>query len=203
MTRFVLSLAFALLLAAQPAGAGVTSLEESLADKVLGDPKAPVTILEHSSLGCPHCAAFHKETLPRIKAEYIDTGKAKLIFRDFPLGAPALAASMVARCGGAGERYFGFLELLFQTQAKWAGAPNPLKELENIAKMGGMSPQDVQQCMANEALMKGLQENQKQSQIKYNVEATPTFVVNATRIPGAVTYDDFKKVLDAELAKIK
>jgi protein-disulfide isomerase len=203
LTKTLLSLAFAiLLLAGGPARADIVSTEEAMAPKILGNPDAPVTILEFSSLGCPHCATFHKDTLPKVKAEYIDTGKAKLILRDFPLGAPALAAAMVSRCGG-NARYYGFVELFFQTQAKWAGAQNPLQEIENIAKMGGMGPKDVQQCWAREDLLKAIQEDQKQAQIKYNVEATPTFNVNGTRIPGAVTFDDFKKVVDAELAKLK
>lgn len=203
LTRSILSLALAvLLLAAGPARAGVASLEEAMAEKVIGDPKAPVTIIEYASLGCSHCADFHKQTLPQIKKAYIETGKAKMIFREFPLGGPAMAAAMIARCGG-NAKYFGLVDLFFMTQAKWTAAPNPLVELEKLAKQAGMSSADVEACTGNEALFKAIQEQQKEGVTKYNVEATPTFNINGTRIPGAVTFEDFKKVMDAELAKTK
>lgn len=203
LTRSILSVAFALLLlAAGPARAGIASLEEAMAEKAIGDAKAPVTIIEYASLGCSHCADFHKQTLPLIKKAYIDTGKARMIFREFPLGGPAMAASMIARCGG-NAKYFGLIDLFFLTQAKWTAAPNPLLELEKLAKQAGMSSDDVQACTGSDALFRAIQEQQKEGQLKFNVEATPTFNVNGTRIPGAVTFDDFQKVMEAELAKTR
>jgi protein-disulfide isomerase len=90
--------------------------------KVLGDPDAPVEIREYSSLTCPHCRSFHMETLPSVKADYIDTGKAKLVYRDFPLDLRAWLAAAVAHCAGP-ERFFTFLGVLYDEQERWATAP--------------------------------------------------------------------------------
>jgi len=97
------------------------SLQDMLADKVLGSAAAPVAIIEYSSLTCPHCASFHKDTLPQIRTTYIDTNKVRLVYRDYPLDQAALSAAMIARCSG--ERYFAAVDLLFATQNAWAGAP--------------------------------------------------------------------------------
>ena len=190
------------MLAVSPALAGVASMEEALSEKVLGKADAPVTIIEYSSLGCSHCAAFHKDTLPEIKKNYIDTGKAKLILRDFPLGGPALAAAMLARCSG-NARYFGFVEMLFRSQESWAMTNDPLGELGKVARIGGMGEADFNTCLQNEKLMKALQDGMRKAQLEHDVEATPTFIVGDTRIPGALPYVDFKKVLDEALAKAK
>ncbi len=108
MSRFVLGIGIlALLLAAPPAAAGTAPLEDAVAEMVMGRDDAPVTMIEYSSLACPHCAAFHREVLPKLKETYIGPGKVRLVFRDFPLGGLALAAAMVARCGGR-EKYFGY-----------------------------------------------------------------------------------------------
>ena len=110
LSKKLLGIAFALFLAfGQTAHAGVASLEDALSEKSMGKKDAPVTIIEYSSLGCPHCAAFHRETLPQIKKDYIDTGKVRLIFNDMPFGTPALAAAALARWGGT-KRFFGFVE---------------------------------------------------------------------------------------------
>jgi len=120
-----------------PARAAIVSDEEAKAEMGLGKADAPVTMIEYSSLGCPHCAAFHLETLPQIKKDYIDTGKVRLVFRDFPLGTPALAASMIARCAGP-KKFFGFIEIMFRSQPQWSRSQNPMPALTKVARLGGL-----------------------------------------------------------------
>lgn len=190
----------ALLLAQAPAGAGNAPMEEALADKTLGREDAPVVITEYSSLGCGHCAQFHAETLPRIRANYIDTGKARLIFRDYPLGAPALAAAMLARCGGA-DKYFGFVEIFFRGQSTWVDAKDPLEGLLKTVRFAGMSREDFDACLANEELLKAIQAKADAARDKQDVEATPTFFINGEKISGAQPYETFAAAIDAALAK--
>jgi protein-disulfide isomerase len=149
---------------------------DMLTDRVLGDPNAPVTIYDYSSMTCPHCAAFHTDTLPQLKKDFIDTGKAKLVFRDFPFDAVALRASMLARCSPP-ERYFGFLDVLFRSQQKWATAQDPLASLAQTGRLAGVSQQDFDACMANEELVNGLVQKRLDAEQKYEVRSTPTFVL--------------------------
>jgi len=188
----------ALLLTATFAASGKPlDTEEAMKDRVLGDPKAPVTIIEYSSLGCPHCAKFHKETFPAVKKNYIDTGKAKLVYRDYPIGGAAYAAAMMARCAPP-SRYFQFIDVLFKNQPMWASqsVKDPRAALARIGKLGGMSQADFDECLKNEALFKGLQNVQLEGKQKFDVNATPTFIVNGEKISGARSYEEFRKVLD-------
>lgn len=195
MTRFAWILGALLLALAATASAEPLSTEEALKERTLGDPKAPITIIEYSSLGCPHCAKFHVETLPKIKENYIDTGKAKLVYRDFPFGGAAYAAAMMARCAPA-SRYFQFLDVLFKNQETWAQSKDPRAALARIGKLGGMSDADFDACLKNEALFEGIRNVQLEGKQKFEVNATPTFFVNGTRISGAQPYEEFRKVLD-------
>ena len=111
------------------------TLEQAMKDRSLGDANAQVTITEYSSLTCSHCMVFHRDILPDIKKHYIDTGKVKLVFRDFPLGGLAMAAAMMARCA-APERYFGIIEILFRGQSDWANSKNPMEALTRIGRLG-------------------------------------------------------------------
>ena len=119
--------------------------------KVLGDPNAPVTIIEYASLSCPHCARFHAERMPWLKETFIDTGRAKLEYRDFPLNAPALWGAMLAHCAGP-KHYFAYLDFLFKKQAQWAFTDNPQEGLKALAKQAGMSGTKFDTCMRNESL---------------------------------------------------
>lgn len=167
---------------------------DMLSDRVLGDPNAPITIYDFSSMTCPHCAAFHTETLPELKKEFIDTGKAKLVYRDFPFDAVALRASMLARCSPP-ERYFGFLDVLFRSQQKWITAEDPLAALAQTGRLAGVSQQDFDACMANEELVNGLVEKRLEAEQKYEVRSTPTFVLvqgdRQEKIVGNQTLDQF------------
>ena len=169
-----------------------------MADKVMGRDDAPVTIIEYSSLTCPHCASFHEDTLPMIKKTYIDSGKARLIYRDYPLGGLALAAAMMARCAGT-ERYFGFIELLFRNQEKWAQSKNPTAELARIALFGGMQQKEFDACLKNEPLMNAIRSRAEADGKKHGIDSTPTFIIEGKKISGAYPFDHYKKIIDDAL----
>ncbi|HEX7970239.1 MAG TPA: DsbA family protein [Stellaceae bacterium] len=169
-------------------------------DHILGKADAPVTIIEYASLTCPHCAEFDRTTLPKIKEAWIDTGKAKLVFRDFPLDGLALRAAMLARCAPP-QRYFGFIDTLFQSQNTWARATDPQQALGRIAKLGGMTDEQFQSCMKNEELANAVAASGQAAQKDYGVESTPTFFVNGAKLVGAKPYDEFDKALAAAQPK--
>ncbi|MSO85684.1 MAG: DsbA family protein [Rhodospirillales bacterium] len=185
---------------AGPAAAAIASLQDALAERVLGRSDAPVTIVEYASLGCSHCASFHKDTLPRIKAEYLDTGRARLVFTDFPFGGPALAASMVARCAPK-ESFFGLIELFFREQEHWLRAREPIKEIERIARFGGMTEQDVQACLEFQPLLAGVRERAEAASRQHGINSTPTFLIEGTLIVGAQPYEAFRDAIEATLKK--
>jgi protein-disulfide isomerase len=182
------------------ARAAEQTLEEMLADRVLGDPEASVTIYEYSSLACPHCATFHSEVLPKVKEKYIDTGKAKLVFRDFPTGGDggsrATIAAMLARCAPP-EQYFGFLDVLFRTQANWFSAPDPIAALGQIGQLGGMGAEAFDACMNNETLFQGIRNAQVRYGKDLHVESTPTFIFNddEERIVSNRGWEEFDAVM--------
>ena len=201
LSRFVLGIGIlTLLLAAPPAAAGNVPLAEAVAEMVMGRDDAPVTMIEYSSLACPHCAAFHRDVLPKIKETYIDTGKVRLVYRDFPLGGLALVAAMVARCGGR-EKYFGFIEVLFRSQAQWSRSDNPRRELARVARFGGISQKDFEACLVSEPLMTDIRERAADAQQKLGIESTPTFIIEGEKILGARPFEDFRDVIEKALKK--
>ncbi len=201
LPRLLLGLVFlAILLPAWPAFVGEQARDHSLAEKVRGHSDAPVTMIEYSSLTCPHCMAFHRDTLPKIKKAYIETGKVKLIFRDFPLDSLALAAAMLARCA-APERHSGMIEMLFRSQEIWSQGNKTLRDLERIVRFGGMSKNDVEACLNNETLMKAIQAKAVAGEKEYTISSTPTFIVEGEKMSGNLTFEDFRVVLDKALAK--
>ena len=167
-------------IAASPVLAAETPQPQS-DDRVLGDAKAPITIFEYASLTCPHCAVFDQETLPKLKTEWIDTGKAKLILRDYPLDQSALLAAMVARCAPP-DRFYAFIDTLFQSQLSWAQSSNVKGSLARIAKVGGMSQAEFDQCVADQKLSDSIINSRLNGQQHYGVDSTPTFFVGAQRL---------------------
>ena len=192
--RILAAVAGALMLLAVQAVAEPMATEEALKDRILGDPNAPVTILEFASMTCPHCASFHAETLPELKRKYIDTGKVKLILRDFPFDRWALTASMMARCAPA-DRYHTFVDVLFKYQEQWARAENPLTALKRIGQLGGLSPEDFDACLANEELMNGIIQGRLDATEEFDINSTPTFVIGDQVINGAQPFEAFDEVL--------
>ena len=184
-----------------PSYSGIATFTNSIKEMVIGQANAPLTIVEYASLGCSHCASFHYETYPQLKKDYIDTGKVKLVFRDFPLGTPALAATMIARCSGP-ERYFGFVDMFFRAQSQWSRANNPLDALTKVARFGGMPPADVQTCINNQKLLDHIQRLKKKAYENDGVNSTPYFVIGTEKLSGGLPYEEFKKIVDRELAKV-
>jgi protein-disulfide isomerase len=163
-----------------------------LGDMALGDEKAPVTIIEYASMTCPHCAAFHATTFPELKKRYIDTGKVRFIFREFPLDQLALAGFLLARCAGP-DKYFPMIDTLFQKQKEWV-IQKPLGPLMAIAKQAGMSETAFNECLQNQKLVDGI-EDVRQRAMKLKVESTPSFFVNGKPLRGAFSIEDFEKAI--------
>src|SRR5258708_4360995 len=153
-------------------------------DRILGKADAPVTIFEFASLTCPHCAAFEKDILPQIKTAWIDTGKAKLVFRDFPLDGSALKAAMVARCAPP-ERFYGFIDMLFAQQASWGTSADPTASLSRLAQLGGMSEDKFQACLKDDALQNKILAGRLPGEKEFKVEPTPTFLINGQRLAAS------------------
>jgi protein-disulfide isomerase len=166
--------------------------------RVMGDPDAPVTLIEYSSLTCPHCAAWHRDTLPRLKETYIDTGKVKLVARDYPLNEGAALGTLFARCA-AEERYFPLVDLLFEQQSSWARSQNMIQELARLASFAGMSQEDINQCLQNEELYAAILEQREVWSQTHDIGSTPTFVVNGEMIVGNQPYERFEAAIEAAL----
>jgi protein-disulfide isomerase len=181
---------------AGPAQVPVDELMKSdLPEIVIGKADAPVTIVEYASMTCGHCAAFHNNVLPKLKEKYIDTGKARLVFRDFPLDNIAAAVSMLARCvGGDGSQ--AFIGEMFKRQQAWAFAPgNPVPRLFEMARQAGFTQATFDKCLTDQKLLEQIEAGRKRASEKFGVNATPTFFINGKRL-GGVTLADFEKAID-------
>lgn len=171
-----LALALTALLAfSAPAMAGKVDVESALADKTIGNADAPVTIIEYASLTCHHCANFHNKVLPEVKKQLIETGKAKLIFRDFPLDGVALKGSMMARCAPE-DKFFPLLSVIFSNQERWTKAQDPVQSLAQLGALAGMDADRIKECMADEPLQKEILERQQKAQKAHNIHETPSFL---------------------------
>jgi protein-disulfide isomerase len=168
-------------------------------DYFIGSADAPVTIFEYASFTCPHCRDFHNETLPQIKAEYIDTGKVKLVFRQFALNNVDLRIGMAARCAPA-DKYMAIGDALYQTQESWMAASDPMVPVKQLMSMAGLAPATFDACVADEKnadpIVAGIDEADKQ----YGVSSTPTFFIGAEKIEGAKSFEEFKAAIDRQLA---
>jgi protein-disulfide isomerase len=193
LNRLLVALALLLL----PAAAQAADFSYPI-DKVLGKADAPITIVEYASTTCGHCANFHKTTLPKIKSEWIETGKAKLIYRDFPTGPRGLSvgASMIAHCVGP-DRYFGLLGLIMDQQEKWMNGKNPMDELKKLAKLAGLGEEKVDECVKRQDLADAINARAKEAHEKLGIESTPSFLINGKLLIGAQSYDEFDKALKA------
>ena len=164
-------------------------------DRVLGSADAPVTIIEYSSFTCPHCADFHADVLPDLKREYIDPGLVRLVFRDFPLDGWALRAGMLARCAPESQ-YFALIDTLFSSQQQWVRAEDPMEALSRIGRLAGIGQADFDACMVDEDLANRIVELRLQGQERYEVDATPTFIINGETVSGARSFESFAEILD-------
>jgi protein-disulfide isomerase len=175
---------------------------EALPDMVMGDAKAPVTVIEYASMTCPHCAHFQETTFPELKKRYIDTGKVRYIFREFPLDNLAAAAFMLARCAGEldSSRYYAMIDTMFAQQRTWA-VEKPLPPLMAIAKQAGFTEKSFNECIANQKILDGIEKVRQRAIKEFQVDSTPTFFINGERKVGALTIDEMAKVIDPMLAK--
>lgn len=171
LRKFLFSLLF---LAAIPAFAADKAWP---IDETLGKPDAPITIIEYASLTCSHCAEFEVKVWPQLKKDWLDTGKAKLVYRDYVWDAMAEAAAMISHCAGH-DRYFSFVETFFHSQANWLRSDNPMNSLKGIARLGGMPEDKVDACLQDKSLLNQILARKDDAEKLYNVHSTPTFVIN-------------------------
>lgn len=196
---FAITVGAAMSVAPTDARAEIVSTDVAMGELSLGSADAPVVLHEYSSLTCPHCAAFHADTLPAIKKEYVDTGKVRIVFHDFPLDNTALAAMMIVRCSGP-ERNVDFFNMLYETQPDWSRATNPRGALVALARFYGMNGADVNACLSNQALIDAIMAARTSATDLYKIESTPSFVLDGNLVVGAHSFDAFKEKLDAALA---
>ncbi len=176
-------------------------------DLVLGDKNAPVLMIEYASLSCPHCAGFAFEAFDKLKTEYIDTGKVKFIYRDFPLNQQALNAAMFAFCnakeGGetSAEKYYSTVKALFKTQDSWAFEKEFLNKLEQIANLDGMPLDKFRTCMKSKSLQDQILNHRMDAAKSLQLKSTPSFFINGEISEGYVDYLSLKKIIEKELVK--
>jgi protein-disulfide isomerase len=166
-----------------------------LPDVVQGSADAPVTIVEYASMTCSHCAAFQAETLPKLKAKYVDTGKVKLILREFPLDPLATAASMLARCAGPDKRT-AVVDMLYAQQKDWAFVDKPLEALAAAVKQAGVSQSDFEACLKNQDLLTKVNATRQHASDAFKVNSTPTFFVNGHLLSGEQPIEEFDKAIE-------
>jgi len=172
----------------------------SLPDMALGPANAPVTITEYASMTCPHCAAFNENVFPKIKSEYIDSGKVRYVFREFPLDIKAAAGSMLARCIAKDDagKYFAVIDMLFKQQNDWV-TKNTTETLTRIGKQAGLSQQAVEDCLKDQALLDKIAADQKFANEVLKVNSTPTFFINGEMIRGETSFAEFDKKIKSLL----
>jgi protein-disulfide isomerase len=173
----------------------------ALPDMAVGPAKAQVTIYEFASMSCPHCAAFEQNVFPMIRSKYVDTGKVRYVFREFPLDIKAVAASMLARCvaNGDAEKFFGTIDTLFKQQDPLM--TQTLETLQAIGRQAGMDEKATEVCIKDQILLDKLSADQKFANEQLKVDATPTFFINGSMTKGAISFEEFEAKLKPLLKK--
>ena len=162
--------------------------EAAPSDHVIGDPDAPVTMVEYASLTCPHCATFHQETLPKLKENFIEPGKVKLVFRHYPLDKRALRAALVTECF-EGQRFFSVLGILFKQQETWAKADNPDEHFRKLAGMAGLGPDKIDACLNDGETRDAILQGQLKARENAGIRSTPSFIVDGETVAGNPGYE--------------
>jgi protein-disulfide isomerase len=170
-------------------------LEVKKDDIAFGNEKAPVTIIEYSSLSCAHCASFYNNTFDELTKKYIDDGRVRFVYRDFPLNLPALHAAMMVHCAPK-DKAAKFINALFSTQNNWATKKNYLEILSNIAKLGGMTGEEFDACIANKSLEDKITEERFQAAKVLDIRATPSFYINGVPFSGGHTLESLSNIID-------
>jgi len=181
---------------------GETLLDLLEDDFVIGDESAPITIIEYASLSCSHCADFHTNTLETLKEEYIDSGKVRFVFRDFPFNYPALLGSMVLRCIDGDVRY-DYMNALFQLQTNWVDKENTktTQELFKIMQSGGMTKEEFDTCITNVDLENKILQGVIGAQSEFNIQSTPSFLVNGILVEGNKSIKEFRQIINKILSQ--
>ncbi len=180
----------------------ISALEITENDFVIGDENAPITIIEYASMSCSHCADFHIKTLPNLKTEFIDTGKVRMVFRDYPFNYPALLGSMMMRCIPNELRY-DYMNALYTLQTNWVNRDPKIskKELYKIMQSGGMSKDEFDACYSNldneNLILEGVMAAQKD----FNIQSTPSFIVNGNIVEGNKNIKEFRQIIDKILSE--
>lgn len=177
-----------------------TAREVPLGDIVLGSADAPITVIEYASMTCSHCADFHKFAFKRLKENYVDTGKVRFVFREFPLDAYALQAAVLARCLGE-DQYFEMVDTLFEEQLDWVTSKNISSSLRRYAREKGLSDDEYDSCQENQTLLKRLAARRVEGRETYGVRATPSLVIDGELYEGSRRFNDLAAFLDNILAQ--
>ena len=196
MKKFKLPFALVLLfsffcLSFTDARARIVDTIEALKEKKIGTEEANIEIIEFASLTCGHCAKFHNEVFPKIKKEFIDTGKVSFIYQDFPLDKFALKASVIARCSGE-KKFFSFLKVLYSKQKDWTRTEDPFRSLLKIAKLGGLKNDEIKVCVGNKSIEDGILKQRLNASKKFDINATPTLYINGEKYDGDLTFEALK-----------
>ena len=181
---------------------GESALDITEKDFVIGNEDAKITIIEYASLSCSHCADFHVNTLETLKKEYIDTGKVKMVFRDYPFNYPALLGSMVLRCIPENYRY-DYMNALFKLQTDWVNKKNKktIQELYKIMQSGGMTKDEYDACIYNTELENEILKGVMEAQNQFNIKSTPSFISNGKLIEGNKSIKEFRQIIDKILSQ--
>ncbi len=169
----------------------------ALPDITVGNKQAKVTIVEYASMSCPHCAAFHKNVLPKLKEKYIDNGKALLVMREFPLNEIAVAVSMLTRCAGDNDKMAALVDVYFDHQDKWLVRGDIVPKLLELAKQAGFTKESFDTCLADEGLYKKLVKQRDVASKEFGVNRTPSFFINGKAVKGNImSIDTFAQMID-------
>lgn len=183
-----------------PALAQDAAAVETLPDIVMGQADAPVTLIEYASYTCSHCANWHRDILPKLKAEYIDTGKVRFIHREVYFDPFGIWAGLIAQCGGE-PRYFAISGMIYEQQAKWIGKGQPQEVGDNLRKVGlqaGLSAGQVDACMNDQAMAERMVATYQKNVMADEIDATPSLVIDGTKYSN-MGWEDLKKILDEKL----
>ena len=169
-----------------------------LGDEVLGKANAPVTIVEYASLSCPNCQKFHAETLPKLKKAYIDKGKVRLVFREFPIGHSSAAAALAVRCAPAKD-YFKVVDKYYATQKDWVAQEIKKDDIYKVVQTFGVKRDKFETCLTDQRINDALVAVKTRGRA-FGVAGTPTFFVNGKKVAGAVSFEEIQPVIEAALA---
>jgi protein-disulfide isomerase len=186
---------------AQSGIAALLAKPMSLPDMALGEAKAPITIVEFASMTCPHCAAFEQNVFPMVRSKYIDTGKVRYVFREFPLDIKAASAAVLARCIAAGnaDKFYGAIDNLFKQQD--ALLEKTKETLLSIGQQSGLDDSAIETCVGDQTAMDKLSADETFAAKELKVDATPTFFINGKMVKGAMSYEEFEAKLKPMLKK--